>query len=191
MLPQAGATRAVRLFFGLLFLVPALMVTFGIVLIVAGFVQSPHDGAAARTFAGDRSCGSDLTAAASIAEGACTVVDADVVRADLVTFRRGPTPRIALRLADGTRLDADLTGPDGRTFVDRVYSGSRARAQLFGARLVRVAENGITAETTLAPDVRAASDGMLPWAGGGMIVFGSLAGLLVRWNVRRFGRVPV
>jgi hypothetical protein len=39
---------------------------------------------------------------------------ADVVRADLVTFRRGATPRIALRLADGTRLDADLTGPDGR-----------------------------------------------------------------------------
>jgi hypothetical protein len=32
---------------------------------------------------------------------------------------------------------------------------------------------------------------MLPWAGGGMIVFGSLAALLVRWNVRRWGRVPV
>jgi hypothetical protein len=86
---------------------------------------------------------------------------------------------------------ADLAGPEGRTFVDRVYPGSRARAQLFGGRLVRVAENGITAETTLAPDVWAASDGMLPWAGGGMIVFGSLVGLLVRWNVRRFGRVPV
>jgi hypothetical protein len=195
--PQAGAMRAFRLFFGLLFLVPALTVVFGIVLIVAGFRQSPHDSTVARTFAGDRSCGPDLTAAPSIGDGNCTVVDATVVRADLSpsssagTHAMSTMPHVALRLADGTQLGADLAGADGRAFVHRVYPGSMARAQLFGGRLVRVAENGVTAKTDFAPDVMASSDGMLPWIGGGMIVFGLLAGLLVRWNVRRLGGASV
>ncbi len=191
MRPQAGAARYPLVLWAL-FLVPALTVVLGVVLIVAVFRESPHDSAAARAFAGDRSCGSDLTTVPPIGDGNCTVVDAAVVRADLSASSRtgtramSMTPHVVLRLATGTQLAANLPGADGRTFVNRVYPGTTARAQLFAGRLVRVWENGLTAETDLAPDVMAASDATLPWVGGGMVVFGVLAGLLVRWNVRRF-----
>jgi hypothetical protein len=120
--PQAGAARAVRLFFGLLFLVPALTVVFGIVFIVAGFRQSPHDRAAARAFAGDGSCGTDLTAAPSIGEGRCRVVDATVVRA------HGEDERGARRHA-GERWDAAVgRRRNGRLRFARRPAGAVERA---------------------------------------------------------------
>ena len=152
------------------------LLAFGMMLIASGLQLAPRDRAAAQAFRTDPSCTAPLSGGSP--PGDCTVVVAQVLVAAMRTGSSGrppsKTPYVSLRLADGTFQTADLDGSDGRNFVETVNSGAPARAQLFRGKLVRVASGNSSAETDSAPDVAAATDSQMPWAGGGLIVIAAL-----------------
>jgi hypothetical protein len=148
----------------------------GVGFMVAGKQLAPRDAAAAKAFRNDPSCAAPLTTVAP--PGDCTVVAATVLVAEM---RMGPwgrppsrTPYVYLHFADGSAHSDDLQGSDGRYFVESVRSGAAARAQLFRGQLVRVASGNATAETVSAPDVSAATDSEMPWAGAVLIAIAAL-----------------
>ena len=149
---------------------------FGMMFIASGLQLAPRDRAAAQAFRTDRSCTAPLSAGAP--RGDCTVVGAEVLVAEMRTGSSGrppsKTPYVSLRFADGTIRRADLSGSDGRNFVETVSSGAPARAQLFRGELVRVVSGTSSAETDAAPDIAATNDSQMPWAGGGLIAIAAL-----------------
>lgn len=157
--------------------VPVVLIGLGVMLFSAGRQLAPGDEAAARVFRTDPSCSANLTAAA--APGACTVVDAIVLSAEMRVTGFGRTrvhtPMVSVRFADGTIHEAELDGSAGDVFVYGVLSGARARAQSFRGTLVRVASGDSAAETVSAPDVGAETDREMPWGGVASI----LAALLI------------
>ena len=165
------------------------LLAFGMMFIASGLQLSPRDRAAAEAFRTDRSCTAPLSGDAP--PGDCTVVAAQVLTAAMRTGASGrppgKTPYVYLRLADGSFQSGDLDGSDGRNFVETVNSGAPARAQLFRGKVVRVASGTSSAETDAAPDIAAATDSQMPWAGGGLIV---IAALFAFAAVRAARRAP-
>ncbi len=165
-------------------IVPALTVLFGIFLIVAGLLQAPRDDRAAAAFRNDPGCQVDL-ASGRAAGGACRVVVVRITDASLRatggTRSTSTTPYVAFILPNGTRRSVTLVDADGRNFVRQVYPDTPGRALLFDGQVVRVAANGIAADADTAPTRMASSDAVLPWIGGGIVVFG----LLIFWLGRR------
>ncbi|HWT06864.1 MAG TPA: hypothetical protein VN224_13965 [Xanthomonadales bacterium] len=152
------------------------LLALGMMFIVSGLQLAPRDRAAAAVFRTDPSCTAPLSA--DPPPGECTVVVAQVLVAAMRTGSAGrppsKTPYVYLRLADGTFQTGDLIGSDGRNFVETVNSGAPARAQRFRGKLARVASGNSSAETDSAPDVSAAADSQMPWAGGALIVIAAL-----------------
>ncbi len=151
----------------MLYGIGAVALVAGSLVVTAGLRHSPGDAAAAQAFRSDASCRADL--AQPTARGACHVVAATIDEASEfeVGSVRSRTKEyvVRLRLANGRRVIDHLSGPAGAAFVDKVGPGTAGQALFFHAVLVRVAADGVTAETMSAPDVRASSDSVLPWVG--------------------------
>jgi hypothetical protein len=165
------------------------LLALGIMFIASGLQLAPRDRAAAAVFRADPSCTASLSARPP--PGECTVAIAQVLVAAMRTGASGrppsKTPYVYLRLADGTFETGDLDGSAGRNFVETVNSGASARAQLFRGKLVRVVSGSSSAETDAAPDIAAATDSQMPWAGGALI---GIAALFAFAAVRAARNVP-
>jgi hypothetical protein len=163
------------------------LLALGVGFMLAGKQLAPRDDAAARAFRTDPSCTAPLTSDAPA--GDCTVVTATVLVAEM---RVGPwgrppsrTPYVYLHFADGSIHTDDLVGSAGRDFVESVRSGAAARTQLFRGKLVRVASGSSSAETVAAPDVSAATDSEMPWAGAALIAIAALFAFFGLRGMRR------
>ncbi len=146
--------------------------------VASGRELAPRDREEAQAFRTDASCTASLSATV-VPPGQCDVSDVAVLATEMRTGgglsrTRSRTPYVFVRLADGRSYDEELEGSAGRDFVASVPSGSRARAQRFRGRLVRVASGNSSAETISAPDVNAATDTEMPWVGAGLIVIAVL-----------------
>ena len=91
------------------------------------------------------------------------------------------------RAADDVRR-VHLSDADGSAFVHGVARGAPARVQVFRGNVVRLAANGLTAETRAAPDVIASNSGRMPWVGSGIAAVGAVFGLAATSLARRRGR---
>ena len=170
---------------------PLVLIALGIMFVVSGRELAPRDREDARAFRTDPSCTASLSATV-VPPGQCDVSDVAVLATEMRTGggmsrTRSTTPYVYVRLPDGTSYHEELDGSAGRDFVASVPSGSRARAQRFRGRLVRVASGKSSAETISAPDVNAASDAQMPWVGAGLVVIAVLVVLARLRVVRRAG----
>jgi hypothetical protein len=168
-----------------------MLIALGIMFVASGRELAPRDREEAQAFRTDPSCTASLSATV-VPPGQCDVSDVAVLATEMRTAggfsrTRSRTPYVFVRLADGRSYDEELDGFAGRDFVASVPSGSRARAQRFRGRLVRVASGKSSAETISAPDVNAASDAEMPWVGAGLIVIAVLIVLARARAVRRAG----
>jgi hypothetical protein len=158
----------------------------GLALAVGSLRQRPGGAAVADAFRRDATCRADLPSAT--VTGACRVESATIDEA--TEFRLGAVRRkhsdfvVVLRTGDSVRR-VHLSGSDGPAFVHGVPRGAPARVQLFRGTIVRLAANGITAETQAAPDVVASSNGQMPWVGGGIALVGAVFGAAATSLLRR------
>ena len=120
--------------------VPIVFIAIGFMFVTAGQQLRPSDDAAADVFRTDPSCSADLRV--PVAPGACAMVDATVLSAEMRVSGLGKTrvhtPLVSVRFVDGSIHEGELDGGAGNFFVYTVRSGARARAQTFRGTLVRV-----------------------------------------------------
>jgi hypothetical protein len=172
-----------------MYVVCAVCIPLGLWLVVTSLQQHPGDAAVADAFRRDAGCGTDLPSGP--AAGACRVQDAVIDEA--TEFHLGSVRRkhdddvVVLRAGDRVRRRVHLSDADGPAFVHGVARGTPARVQLFHGTIVRLAANGMTAETRAAPDVVASSNGQMPWVGGGIAAAGAVFGLAATSLFRRGG----
>ena len=181
--------RAPAVRIALMYVVCVACIPLGLWLAVASLQQHPGDAAVADAFRRDASCGTDL--ASALAAGACRVQDAVIDEATefhLGSVRRNRDDDVVVLHAGDRVLRVHLSGANGPAFVHGVARGMPARVQLFHGTIVRLAANGITAETRAAPDVVASSNGQMPWVGGGIAAVGAVFGLAATSLLRRGGR---
>ncbi len=142
----------------------------------AGKSSGPHDAAEARAFRADPSC--NAAAIAAEPPGACTSKPIVVLSAEMresgFSRTRTHTPIVAMRFADGTFDEEEVDGSAGNVFVESVRSGAPGRAQLYRGSVVRIVSGEDSAETVTAPDVAAASDTEMVWAGAVMAALAAL-----------------
>lgn len=168
--------RAPAVRIALMYVVCVACIPLGLWLALTSVQQHPGDAAVA--FQRDASCGTDLASAR--AAGACRMQDAVIDEATefhLGSVRRSRDDDVVVLHAGGHVLRVHLSGAGGPAFVHGVARGTPARVQLFHGNIVRLAANGITAETRAAPDVVASSNGQMPWVGGGIAAVGAVFGL--------------
>jgi hypothetical protein len=168
-----------------MYAVCAVCIPLGLALVVTSLGQHPGDAAVADAFRRDPSCGADLASATAV--GACRVEDAAIDEAtdfQLGSVRRTHSDFVVVVHAGDRLRRLHLSGADGRAFVHRVARGASARVQLFRGNVVRIAANGMTAETQAAPDLIASSNGQMPWVGAGIAAVGVLFGLAATSSLR-------
>jgi hypothetical protein len=165
---SGGGTRPKKSFGCTFVVVPFILVLAGVAFLSAGKQLAPDANSAAQVFRSDPSCTANLNVTPPL--GACTVVDATVLSAEMrVTGYGGKTrpetPYAYVRDARGRTSDVELDSDSGGVFVYSVSSGARARVQYFRGNVVRVTSGTTSAESVDAPDVDAATVGELPWVG--------------------------
>jgi hypothetical protein len=163
-----GGSRPKKTFGCTFVLLPLVLILVGIAFLSAGKQLAPDANSAAQVFRSDPSCTANLNVTPPA--GACTVVDATVLSAEMRVIGYGgktrpETPYAYVRDANGRMSDVELDGSSGGTFVYGVASGARARVQYFRGNVVRVTSGTSAAESVDAPDVDADTVGQLPWVG--------------------------
>ena len=187
----AGGGGRPKQTFGCTFvLLPLVLIIAGIAFLSAGKQLAPDANSAAQVFRSDPSCTANLDATAPL--GACTVVDATVLSAEMrVSGYGGKTrtkkPYAYVRDANGRMSDVELDDSSGGTFVYSVASGARARVQYFRGNVVRVTSGTSAAESVDAPDIDAETVSQLPWVGIVAILVAVLMVLARIVVVRRSG----
>ena len=155
-----------------LYAIALLTIGFGIATAISGLTQASRDDRASAEFRSDRGCAVDL-AAGDTASGACATVPVRFVYVSAGALGRstGP-PFVDIALTGRSPSRAPLVWSAGRRFAEAVRPGTPGRALLFHGAVVRVAANGIAADTQSAPVGMARRDLVLPWVGSAVAVFG-------------------
>ncbi|HTW84744.1 MAG TPA: hypothetical protein VMD91_11795 [Candidatus Sulfotelmatobacter sp.] len=159
------------------------VLTFGVIALVAGVVQLPRDVALAQAYA-KAAC----VRAQSPSAAECVRVPVDVVTVmgpiATPSQRTATAANVTVRFPDGTQQTEDLGGANVHAFVQSVYPGTAGEATVFRGALVHLTAGGVATDLASTPAVRVASDRVLPWAGGGILAVGLVLVVVVRRLLR-------